>query len=66
VAEKEDDMSSDDMMNEMFDVIRSKLETNSKDPPTLDVQKFFDMLLSFRRVIARTHDNKYHHFYDPS
>jgi hypothetical protein len=40
VAEEEEDRSSDDRMNKMFDVIRSKLETNSKDPPTIDVQKF--------------------------
>jgi hypothetical protein len=28
----------------MLDAIRLELETNSKDPPTLEVQKFFNML----------------------
>jgi hypothetical protein len=38
------DRSSDDRMDEMFDAIRLELETNFDDPPTLEVQKFFDML----------------------
>jgi hypothetical protein len=44
VAEEEEDRSGDDRMDEMLDVIRSELETNSKDPPTSEVQKFFDIL----------------------
>jgi hypothetical protein len=44
VAEEEEDRSGDDMMDEMLDAIRSELETNSKDRPTSEVQKFFDML----------------------
>jgi hypothetical protein len=44
VAEEEDDRSSDDRMAEMLDAIRLELETNSEDPPTLEVQKFFNML----------------------
>jgi Sec-independent protein secretion pathway component TatC len=31
-------------MDEMFDAIRLELETNFDDPPTPEVQKFFDML----------------------
>jgi hypothetical protein len=46
VVEDDDDMSGDDMMDEMFDAIRPELETNHEDPPTLEVQKFFDMLRS--------------------
>jgi hypothetical protein len=44
VAEDEDDRSGDDRMDEMLDAIRLGLETNCEDPPTLEVQKFFDML----------------------
>jgi hypothetical protein len=44
VAEDEDDRSGDDRMDEMFDAIRPGLETNLEDPPTSEVQKFFDML----------------------
>jgi hypothetical protein len=38
---KEDDRTDDDRMDEIFDVIRSDLETNPEDPPTPGVQKFF-------------------------
>jgi hypothetical protein len=31
-------------MDEMLDAIRPELETNREDPPTPEVQKFFDML----------------------
>jgi hypothetical protein len=44
VVEEEDDRSSDDRMDEMLHAIRPELETHPKDPPTLEVQKFFDML----------------------
>jgi hypothetical protein len=44
VAEEEDDRSGDDRMGEMLDTIRPDLETNHEDPPTLEVQKFFNML----------------------
>jgi hypothetical protein len=44
VAEVEDDRSGDDMIDEMLDAIQSELKTNSEDPPTPEVQKFFDML----------------------
>jgi hypothetical protein len=44
MAEDEDDRSGDDKMDEMLDAIRSELETNREDPPTPEVQKFFDML----------------------
>jgi hypothetical protein len=44
VAEDEDDSHGDDMMDEMLDAIRLELETNREDPPTPEVQNFFDML----------------------
>jgi hypothetical protein len=44
VTEDEDDRSGDDRMDEMLDAIWPELETNHEDPPTLEVQKFFDML----------------------
>jgi hypothetical protein len=44
VAENEDDRSGDDRMDEMLDAIWPELETNYEDPPTPEVQKFFDML----------------------
>jgi hypothetical protein len=31
-------------MDEIFHAIWPELETNSEDPPTLEVQKFFDIL----------------------
>jgi hypothetical protein len=43
VAE-EDDRMGDDRMDEMLDAIRPELETSPKDPPTQEVQKFFDIL----------------------
>jgi hypothetical protein len=43
VAEENDRMGND-RMNEMLDVIQSKLERNPEDPPTPEVQKFFDIL----------------------
>jgi hypothetical protein len=44
VGEEEDDRSGDNRMDEMLDAIRLELETNYEDPPTPEVQKFFDML----------------------
>jgi hypothetical protein len=44
VAEEEGDRSGDDRMDEMLDAIWSELKINSEDPPTPEVQKFFDML----------------------
>jgi hypothetical protein len=43
VVEEEDDRS-DDMMDEMLDAIWPKVETNSEDPPALEVQKNFNIL----------------------
>jgi hypothetical protein len=43
---EEDDRTSDDRMDKMIDAIRSELETNTEDPPTPDVQKFFDILIA--------------------
>jgi hypothetical protein len=43
VAE-EDDSKSDDRMYEMLDAIRLKLGTNPEEPPTPEVQMFFDFL----------------------
>jgi hypothetical protein len=44
VAEDEGDRRGDNRMDEMLDAIWPELETNSKDPPTSEVEKFFDML----------------------
>jgi hypothetical protein len=44
VVEEEDDRNGDDRMDEMLDAIRPELETHPEDPPTPEVQKFFDML----------------------
>jgi hypothetical protein len=44
VAEEEHDRSGDDRMDEMLDAIRPEIETHPEDPPTPEVQKFFDML----------------------
>jgi hypothetical protein len=44
VVEEEDDRSDDDRMDETLDAIWSELETQPEDPPTPEVQKFFDML----------------------
>jgi hypothetical protein len=44
VVEDEDDRSGDDRMDEILDAIRPELEVNREDPPTPEVQKFFDML----------------------
>jgi hypothetical protein len=44
MAEDDDDRSGDDRMYEMIDAIRLELETNREDPPTPEVQKYFDML----------------------
>jgi hypothetical protein len=50
VVEDEDDRSGDDRMDEMLDAIRPELEINCEDPPTPEVQKFFDMLKVLRVV----------------
>jgi hypothetical protein len=44
VAKEEDDTRGDDRMDEMLNVIRSELKTSLEDPPTPEVQKFFDIL----------------------
>jgi hypothetical protein len=41
---EDDDSMSDDQMDEMLDTIRSKFGTNPEDPPTPEVQNFFDTL----------------------
>jgi hypothetical protein len=43
MGEDENDRRGDDRMDEMLDTIWLELETNSEDPPTPEVQKFFDM-----------------------
>ncbi len=42
--ESMNEWAGDDRMDEMLDAIRPELETNPEDPPTPEVQKFFDML----------------------
>jgi hypothetical protein len=44
VDEEEDDRSGDDRMDEMLDAIWPELEAHPEDPPTPEVQKFFDIL----------------------
>jgi hypothetical protein len=44
VPEEENDRSGDDRMDEMLDAIQPEIEINSEDPPSLEVQKFFDIL----------------------
>jgi hypothetical protein len=51
MAEYEDDKSGDDMMDDMLDAIRPELETTRDDPPTLEVQKFFDMLRASEELL---------------
>jgi hypothetical protein len=51
VAEEEDDKRGDDRMDEMLDAIRPELETNPGDPPTLEVQKFFDILRASEELL---------------
>jgi hypothetical protein len=41
LAEDENDRSGGDKMDEMLDAIRTDLETNYEEPPTLEMQKFF-------------------------
>jgi hypothetical protein len=58
VAEEEDDMSCDDRVDEMLYAIRLELETNSEDPPTLEVHKFFDMLRASEEPLHERHVEK--------
>jgi len=41
---EDDDMTRDDRMDEMLDAIRPEFEAHSEDPPTPEVQQFFDLL----------------------
>ena len=41
---EDDDSTSEDRMDEMLDAIRPEFGTNTEDPPTPEVQKFFDIL----------------------
>jgi hypothetical protein len=51
VVEDEDDRSGDGRMDEMLDAIHPELETNREDPPTLEVQKFLDMLKASKELL---------------
>jgi hypothetical protein len=51
VVEDEDDRSGDDRMDEMLDAIRLEFEINREDPPTLEVQKFFDILKATEELL---------------
>jgi hypothetical protein len=44
VMEEEDDRRGDNKMDGMLDAIWPELKINSEDPPTPEVQIFFDML----------------------
>jgi hypothetical protein len=51
LAEEEENRSGVDRMDEMLDAIRPELETHPKDPPTPEVQKFFDMLRALEELL---------------
>jgi hypothetical protein len=53
VAEEEEDRSGDDRMDKMLDAIRPEFETNYEDPPTPEVQKFFDMLRALEELLHK-------------
>jgi hypothetical protein len=53
VAKEEDDRRGEDRMDEMLDAIRWELEINSKDPPTPEVQKFFNMLRASEELLHK-------------
>jgi hypothetical protein len=48
---KEDDRTGDDRMDEMLNAIRPELETNPEVPPTLEVQKFFNILRASKELL---------------
>jgi hypothetical protein len=48
---EEEDSSGDDRMDEILDAIRPELETHPEDPPTPEVQKFFDMLRALEELL---------------
>jgi hypothetical protein len=48
---EEDDSMRDDRMDEMLDAIRSEFGINPKDPPTLEVQKFCDILRASEELL---------------
>jgi hypothetical protein len=50
VAE-DDDRTSNGRMDEMLDAIRPELETNPDDSPTLEVQKFSDILKASEELL---------------
>jgi hypothetical protein len=41
---EDNDSTSDDRMDEMFDAMRPEFQTNPEDPLTSEVQKFLDIL----------------------
>jgi hypothetical protein len=51
VAKEEDDRRGDNRMDKMLDAIQSKLETNCEDPPTPEVQKFFNILRALEELL---------------
>jgi hypothetical protein len=53
VAKEEDGSWGDDRMDEMLDAIWSDLETNSEDPPTPEVKKFFGILRALEESLHK-------------
>jgi hypothetical protein len=51
VNEEEEDKSGDDRMDEMLDAMWLEHETHPEDPPTPEVQKFFDMLRASEELL---------------
>jgi hypothetical protein len=60
VVEEEDDRSDDDRMDETLDAIWSELETQPEDPPTPEVQKFFNMLRASEESLHEHTTNRPH------
>jgi hypothetical protein len=51
VVEEDDDRRDDDRIDEMFDAIRPEFETNHENPPTSEVQKFFNILRASEELL---------------
>jgi hypothetical protein len=51
VVEEDDDRRDDDRIDEMFDAIRPEFETNHENPPTPEVQKFFNILRASEELL---------------
>jgi hypothetical protein len=48
---EDEDGRDDDRMDEKFDATQPELEINLEDPPTSEVQKFFDILRALKQSL---------------